>query len=188
MECGTFSRGYRIIYKVENNFMALFDQYNTRAKELAEKMQTLKEFEKTDESVKNVVDIAREILKNPKNMLNTAWLLTSGGKLAAYYGYLTTKGNECWAEYKAAEIAFKEVRDALLIAIKNDKATITEAKASASRDTGTLEVDVILKEKRSRDYEAAAKWCQAMLSFVQSTLRQIENERAQAKMQGQRPQ
>lgn len=166
--------------------MSLFDQYTNRAKQLAEKMQNLKGLEDSDESVKNVVDIARDILKDSRTMSNAQWLMRNGGKLAAYYGYLTTKGNECWAEYKTAEIAYKEIRGALLLAIKSDKATITEAKASASRDTGELEVDVIVKEKRSKDYEAAAKWCQAMLSFIQSTLRQIESERAQVRMQGQR--
>lgn len=166
--------------------MSLFDKYNERTKELVSKMKTLKQLEEEDESVKNVVDIAREILMNARVMLNPQWLMKSGGKLAAYYGYLTTKGNENWAIYKAAEVAFKEVQAALILALKEDKSTITEAKASAARDTAILEVDVIIKEKRSRDYDSAAKWCQSMLSFIQSTLRQIENERAQAKMQGQR--
>lgn len=140
-------------------------------------MQTLQEFEKSDEGVHNLMDIARAILERPSNMLNVHWLLQNGGKLAGYYGYLAGKGNEAWAEYKTAEVAFKEVRDALMLALKNEKATVTEAKASAGRETAMVEVDVITKEKRSRDYEAAAKWCQSMLSFIQSTLRQLESER-----------
>lgn len=158
--------------------MSLFEKYDVRRNELIKKMQTMKEFEQGDVNVKNVFDIARAILDRPNNMLNVQWLLTNGGKLAGYYGYLSSKGNEAWAEYKSAEIAFKEVRDALMLAMKDEKATITEAKASAGRDTAMLEVDVIVREKRSRDFESAARWCQSMLSFIQSTLRQLESERS----------
>jgi hypothetical protein len=157
--------------------MALFDQYEDRRGELLKKMQTLEDFEKSDSNVKNILDIARDILMSPKDAFNPDKLVNNGRKLSAYYGYLLTRGNEAWAEYKMAEIAFREVRDALMLAIKVDKATITEAKASAGRDTAILEVDVLLREKRSRDYEATAKWCQAMLSFIQSTLSQMKNER-----------
>lgn len=157
--------------------MALFEKYDGRRAELVKKMQTLSEFEKSDEGVGKIFAIAREILENPRNMNNVQFLLTTGGKLAGYYGYLALKGTEAWAEYKTAEVAFKEVRDALMLALKNEKHTVTEAKASAGRETAYVEVDVITKEKRSRDFEAAVKWCQSMLSFIQSTLRQLESER-----------
>ena len=162
--------------------MALFEKYNLKRKALIEKMQTMQEFEKTDKSVGQLFDIARAILEKPNNMLNVQWLLKHGGMLSGYFGYLSMKGNEAWAEYKSAEIAFKEVRDALMLALKSQKATITEARASAGRETGVVEVDVIVREKRSRDYEAAAKWCQHMLSFIQSTLRQLESERTHLKI------
>lgn len=162
--------------------MALFEKYDGRRAELIKKMQTLKEFEKSDESVAQIFAIARSILERPINMTNVQFLLTNGGKLAGYYGYLAVKGNEAWAEYKMAEVAFKEVRDALMLALKNEKATVTEAKASAGRETAIVEVDVIAKEKRSRDYEAAARWCQGMLSFIQSTMRQLESERTHLKI------
>ena len=115
-------------------------------------------------------------------MTNVNFLLTNGGKLAGYYGYLAVKGNEAWAEYKTAEVTFKEVRDALMLALKNEKATVTEARAGAGRETAFVEVDVIAREKRARDFEAAAKWCQSMLSFIQSTLRQLESERTHLKI------
>ena len=157
--------------------MALFEKYDGRRAELIKKMQTMAEFEKSDESVGQIFAVARQILERPGNMVSVQWLLQNGGKLAAYYGYLGAKGNEAWAEYKTAEIAFKEVRDALMLALKNEKHTVTEAKASAGRETAVVEVDVIAREKRSRDFDAAARWCQAMLSFIQSTLRQLESER-----------
>jgi hypothetical protein len=69
-----------------------------------------------------------------------------------------------------------------MIALKVDRATVTEAKASATRDTGILEVDVIAKEKRSKDYEAVAKWCERMLSWVQSVLSQMRNERGHTRI------
>lgn len=162
--------------------MSLFEKYDGRRAELIKKMQTLNEFEKSDESVGQIFKIAREILERPGNMVSVPWLLQNGGKLAAYYGYLAVKGSEAWAEYKMAEVAFKEVRDALMLALKNEKATVTEAKASAGRETAYVEVDVISREKRSRDYEAAARWCQSMLSFIQSTMRQLESERTHLKI------
>ena len=162
--------------------MALFERYEQSRKELIKKMQTLAQFEKSDESVGKIFEIAREVLLKPINMTNTQFLLLNGGQLAGYYGYLMIKGNEAWGEYKSAEIAFREVRDALILANKKERETITEAKASAGRDTANIEIDVIVREKRSRDFEAAARWCQSMLSFIQSTLRQIENERNHLKI------
>jgi hypothetical protein len=162
--------------------MALFEKYDGRRAELIKKMQNMAEFEKSDESVGQIFAIAREILQRPINMTNVQFLLTNGGKLAAYYGYLAVKGNEAWAEYKMAEVAFKEVRDALMLALKSEKHTVTEAKASAGRETAYVEVDVIAREKRSRDFESAARWCQSMLSFIQSTMRQLESERTHLKI------
>lgn len=155
-----------------------FEKYEARRQDLIKKMQTLKEFEESDNNVKNIVDVARLILMKPNKMANVPWLLENGGNLAGYYGYLLTKGNEAWAEWKQSEIAFKEIRDALMLVHKQEKHTVTEAKANAAAETGLIETDVIVKEKRSRDYEACAKWCQAMLSFIQSTLRTLENERS----------
>jgi len=157
--------------------MALFEKYDGRRAELVNKMQTLQEFEKSDEVVGRIFEIARSILEKPNSMLTVHWLLQNGGKLAGYYGYLGLKGADAWAEYKTAEIAFKEVRDALMLAIKHEKATVTEAKASAGRETAMVEVDVIAKEKRSRQFEACVRWCQNMLVFIQSTLKQLESER-----------
>lgn len=166
---------------IENNMSALA-KYEARRQELIKRMQTFSEFEKEDLNVHKIVEIARAIIRDPKAMQNIHWLLQKGGQLAGYYGYLPTKGNEAWAEYKAAEIAFKEIRDALMLSHKVDKHTITEAKASAARETGEIEIDVIIKEKRARDYEAVSSWCQAMLSFIQSTLRQLENERGHSRI------
>jgi hypothetical protein len=162
--------------------MALFEDYEGKRKELLKKIQTFEEFEKADPNVHDILEIARRILTNPKDNFNADLLIGKGSKLAGYYGYLLTKGNEAWAEYKVAEVAFRSVRDALMIALKVDRATVTEAKASATRDTGILEVDVIAKEKRSKDYEAVAKWCERMLSWVQSVLSQMRNERGHTRI------
>lgn len=157
--------------------MALFEDYEGRRKELLKKMQSFKQFEDADPNVHEILEIARGILTNPKDTFSGDLLVIKGSKLAGYYGYLLTRGNESWAEYKVAEVAFRSVRDALMLALKVDRATVTEAKASATRDTGILEVDVILKEKRYRDYESVAKWCERMLSWIQSVLSQMRSER-----------
>lgn len=158
--------------------MALFENYEKKRLDLLSKMQTMSDFEKSDpDGVGQIFAIARSILERPANMTSVQFLLTNGGKLAGYYGYLALKGSDAWAEYKTAEVAFKEVRDALMLALKSERATVTEAKAGAGRETAFMEVDVISKEKNSRQFEAAVKWCQVMLSFIQSTLRQLESER-----------
>lgn len=162
--------------------MSLFEKYDGRRKQLIGSMQTLAQFEKSEESLQQVFAIAREILQRPINMSNVQFLLQNGGKLAGYFGYIALKGNEAWAEYKSAEIAFREVRDALMMALKIESATVTEAKAGAGRETAYVEVDVVIKEKHSKDFEAATKWCQSMLSFIQSTLRQLESERTHLKI------
>ena len=157
--------------------MSLFEKYDGRRKQLLKQMQTLAEFEKTDETAHLVFEIAREILSYPNRMNQPQWLLISGAKLAAYFGYLDAKSNEAWADYKTAEVALKEVRDALMLALKNEHETITAAKASAGRETAKAEVDVIVREKRSRDFATSAHMADRMLSFIQSTLGQLKSER-----------
>lgn len=163
--------------------MALFEDYDGQRKKLMEEVQTFAQFEASDTNVHEIIEIARSVLRSPKDMYVADILVSKGSKLAGYYGYLLTKGNESWAEYKTAEVAFKSVRDALMLALKVDRQTVTEAKASAGRDTAILEVDVIAREKRYRDYEAVSKWCERMLSWVQSVLSQMKSERTQTKLQ-----
>lgn len=167
---------------MKKNKTPFIERYGRKRDLLIKQMQTLKQFEQSDESVKRIFDIARSILENPKSMISVQWLLANGGKLAGYYGYLATKGNEAWAEYKIAEIAFKEVHNALVMGLKGEKYTITEARATAGRETADAEVDVVLREKRAKDFEAATRWCQNMLVFIQSTLKQLESERTHLKI------
>lgn len=164
--------------------MALFQDYESTRQELIKEIETFKEFEASDKNVKEVMDIARGILINPKDMYVGDILASKGSKLVAYYGNMLTLGNQAWAEYKVAEVAFKGIRDALMLALKVDKPTITEAKASAARDTAMFEVDVIKREKRYRDYDAVARSCDKMVTWVQTLLRKLEAERVQANMQG----
>jgi len=45
--------------------MALFEKYDGRRAELIKKMQTMAEFEKSDESVGQIFAVARQILERP---------------------------------------------------------------------------------------------------------------------------
>lgn len=158
--------------------MALFEDYEQKRQNLFTKIQSLQEFEKSDKVVNLVFEVSRQILGQPRNHSNAPWLLRKGSELIAYYPYLGGKANEAWGEYKAAEVAFKSVRDALVITMAAGKSTITEAKAEAGRASVDAEIDVIAREQKSKNYAMVADTCDRMVSFIQSTVRQIEAEKA----------
>ena len=157
--------------------MALFQDYTQKREDLMGKMQNLKEFEASDKVIGYMFEICRQVLSKPGDFQSVNWLMDRGAKLAAYHAYLTGKATEAWAEYKTAEVAFKSVKDGLMLALKNDSATVTEARAQAGRETAEVEVDVLAKEQRFRNYDSAVRTVDKMVSFIQSTLRQKEAER-----------
>lgn len=138
-------------------------------------MTTIKELEKEDEIVGLVLSISRNILE--ENQLNNVdWLLKKGMELVQYGGALDRKYVEQWGGYKVAEIAFKSVRDALMMASKGDHKNITSAKAEATRATQEAEVDAIAREQKARLYEKSAEFCKNAVTFVQTTLKWKEQE------------
>ena len=130
--------------------MSAFNDYEKKRKELSAQLQTLKEFEKTDELVSKVFEISRQLLQHGTTT-NLDWLLKRGNELAQYAGILDGKSNETWGEYKVAEVAYKSVRDALMLAGTSEYGTVTQSKAVASRATVEAEVDAIAREQRSRN-------------------------------------
>jgi hypothetical protein len=159
--------------------MAIFTDYNARREKLMKQMQTLKEFEASDELVGFVFEICRQIFSRKGDVQDIDWLLQRGTELAGYFGILEGRANEKWGEYKVAEIAFTSVRDGLMLAFKDGKTT-TVARAEAKRSTEDVEVDVIAREQRSKNYYTAANMCDRMVSFIQTTLKQKEKDMAKA--------
>ena len=157
--------------------MAIFQDYEKKRIELMGKMQTLQEFEKSDEIVGLVFTVSREMLSNEgKNTQNIEWLLKKGNELAQYAGVLDGRANEAWGGYKIAEIAFKSVRDALILASKNEYDTITAARAHAQNATQDAEVDTIAREQKAKNYATVSDICNRVVMFIQTTLRLREQE------------
>ncbi len=157
--------------------MSIFQDYNKKRESLLKQMQTLKEFEKNDEIVGLVFNISRGILDpNKPRTQDVEWLLKKGMELAQYAGVLTGRHNESWGEYKTAEIAYKSVRDALMIASKSDHKNVTSAKAAATRATQEAEVDALAREQKAKNYEMAADICNRVVMFFQTTIRWREQE------------
>lgn len=140
------------------------------------KVQTLKEFEQSDKVVGYVFEIARNVVSRPGDFNSIDWLIKRGSLLSGYYAYLESKANEALADYEVADVTYKSVRDGLMIGLKNDKSTITEAKAEATRELVEAEVDVIAKRNRAKNYATSARVCDRIVSFIQSTLRHKERE------------
>ena len=162
---------------------AVFNEYEKKRVDLMAKMQTLKEFEGSDEIVGLVFNISRQMLEgNGSRNQDMEWLLKKGNELAQYAGVLDGRANEKWGEYKVAEIAYKSVRDALTLANRSEYNSVTAAKAHASRATQDAEVDAIAREQKSKNYETAADICNRIVMFVQTQVRWRESEMAQAKI------
>lgn len=155
--------------------MGVFQDYDKKRKDLLGQMQTLKEFEQSDEIVGLVFAIARQLVQQ-NSVNNVEWLLRKGMELAQYAGVLDGRANVAWGEYKTAELAFKSVRDALMLASKSEHSTVTSAKAAASRSTQEAEVDALAREQRAKNYATAADMCNRVVMFIQTTVRWREQE------------
>ena len=161
--------------------MAIFQDYHTKRKKLLSQMVTIKELEKDDEIIGLVLNISRNILEE-NQMNNVDWLLKKGMELVQYGGALDRKYVEQWGGYKVAEIAFKSVRDALMLASKGDHKNVTSAKAAATRATQEAEVDAIAREQKAKLYERASEFCKNTVMFIQTTLRWKEQELKSSKI------
>lgn len=162
--------------------MALLDNYQKRHKELMAKLQSFGDFEKEDKVVGLVMNIARQVIARPGDVQAISWLLTKGSELTAYYGVLEGRANEARAEYEAAEIAYKSTKDGYMLALKEAMGTVTEARAQAGIEAAEAEIDVIRLKQRSDYYNTAARACDKMISFIQSTLRNKEQDRVKTNM------
>lgn len=161
--------------------MSVFQDYEKKRAGLMAKMQTLKEFEKTDEIVALVFETSRQLVRGA-NTSNVDWLLRTGMKLAQYAGILDGRATEAWGEYKIAEMAFKSTRDALMLANKGEYKNVTTARAVATRSTQDAEVDALAREQRSKNYASAADMCNRIVMFIQTTVRWREQEMMQTKI------
>lgn len=161
--------------------MSIFQDYEKKRISLVAKMQTLKEFEKSDEVVAHVLETARQLVGGNRTM-DVEWLLRKGMQLAQFAGVLDGKANEAWGDYKTAEMAFKSVRDALMLASKSDHDTVTSARASANRSTQDAEVDALAREQRAKNYAMAADMCNRIVMFIQTTVRWREQEYTKANL------
>lgn len=161
--------------------MNVYQEYEKKRVKLVEKMSTLKEFEKEDEIVGLVFEIARQMVGGSHSQ-DVEWLLRKGMQLAQYAGVLDGRANESWGEFRSAELAYKSVRDALIIASKSEHDSVTAAKAAASRSTEDSEVDVLAREQRSKNYAIAADMCNRIVMFIQTTIRWREKEYMQSKI------
>lgn len=156
--------------------MAAFEDYNKKREQLQKKLQSLKEFEKTDKVVGLVFEISRNVVSRPGDYQSINTLLKQGRELSGYFGYLECKANEHWGEYKMAEVAWKNIKDGLLLAYKGENMNTTEARAQASREMSDAEVDAIAREQRFKNFATAAKMCEQIISFIQTTLKNKQTE------------
>ena len=163
--------------------MSVYQDYDKKRVDLMGGLQTLKDFEASDEVVGLVFNISRQMLENNGSRNdNVEWLLKKGNELAQYAGVLDGRANEAWGEYKIAEIAYKSVRDALMLASKSEYDTITASKAYAGGATQDAEVDAIAREQRAKNYATAAGICNRVVMFIQTQVRWREQELSKVKL------
>lgn len=166
----------------------VLQEYHKKREKLLAQMTTIKELEKEDEIIGLVLNISRDILSKDQSS-NIEWLLNRGNKLVQYGGFLDRKYVEEWGGYRVAEMAFKSIRDALIITSKADYKNVTEAKAAANRDTQEAEIDALAREMKSELYKKSADFCKNMVMFIQTTLKWREHEYTAARIseRGNRP-
>jgi len=160
--------------------MAIHQDYEKKRLELQKQLQTMKEFEKTDKVVNHALEISRNVVRCPADYKSIPTILEQGRQLTGYLGPLGFKSNEAWGEYKVAEVAWKHVKDGLLLAYKGEKLTATEARAQAGREMTDAEVDTIAREQRYKNYEIAIEMCDKVVSFIQTTIGYLKTEKLNA--------
>lgn len=152
--------------------------YKTKLEKNLAKLQTFDGFLKKDKTAELVVNIARNVLSKPADFQSTSWLLDNGAKLAAYYSYLEAKANQTRAEAEVAEITHQGVQDGLLLSYKQSGANTTEARSQAKVDLEESAIDVQVKKQLAGYYATVSRAAEKIVSFIQSTLRNKEGERA----------
>jgi hypothetical protein len=162
--------------------MSIFQDYEKKRAKLLEKLETPDSFEKGDKTVGKVYAYAREIYQR-SNTNDVNWLLRRGMELSTLAGVLDGKATSAWGEYRTAEMAYKSLRDGLVLAGKSEHDTVTAAKAAAYRSTQDAEVDALRLEQRAKYYASAADMCNRIVMFIQTTVRWRESEMIQTRVQ-----
>lgn len=161
--------------------MRPFDVYQDKFAELTKRLETIEHLGEKDTAVASVLRISKEILGRPLDNQSTAWLLSAGGELIGQYHYLANMADNREARFSLAQLAYRSVRDNLMIGYKDSEQfagmKITEAKARAEQDLTDAQVDLVAREYEATRYRTAAEVAMEIKSFIQSTIRSKENSK-----------
>jgi hypothetical protein len=157
--------------------------YKNKLNKLIDKLETLEVWKEKDNLIKYVFEQAKWFQTYQLDKQDTDKLLGIGGRLVGAYAFLEAKSSEKMVISKLAELSCKEVKDSLMISLKDDDTTITEARAKAQSQMQEAELDVLLKELEYKRYHAATQGAVNMVIMCQVVLKSKNYESAQTNFQ-----
>jgi len=160
-----------------------FNIYTNRLKKLMGKLETLEVWKEKDKLIKFIFKQAKWFQSFQLDTQDVKSLLEIGGRLVGAYAYLEAKTSERMVAAKLAELSCRDVRDSLMISLKDDNTTITEARAKAQHEMQEAELDVLLRELEHKRYYAATQGAMNMVIMIQSVVKAKGYEHSSSKLQ-----
>jgi len=160
-----------------------FNIYESKLQKLMDKLETLEVWKEKDKLIKYVFDQAKWFQSYKLDSQDIEKLLEIGSRLVGAYAFLEARSSEKMVISKLAELSCKEVKDSLMISLKDDRTTITEARARAQSAMQEAELDVLLKELEYKRYQAASQGATNMVIMCQVVLKSKGYERSSTNLQ-----
>lgn len=140
------------------------------------RIKNVGQFRDSDEMVKLVLAVGKQLFSQKMDIVGQDWLLRTGGELLGAFTYLGVKASEARAKRLVMEDLKETVYNRTIIAERATTKSITEARAVAKHIVEPLAIEQILLEHEENNFSHITKAAEKMISFIQSVLRQKNQE------------
>jgi len=153
-------------------------QFQEEYKKRVEQISNLEKFRKEDEMVDFIFKLGRELFDKKIDQIGGEWLINYGGKAVGAHCYLGVKSAELRAKRDILQQQLEENEKTLMLDFKAQGLGITEARAEAKIAVKDLEFELIKAEQDKNNFEHITRATEKMISFIQSVLKQKQNEKS----------
>lgn len=160
-------------------------EYNKILERKLSQIKTLKDLEAEDVSVKSIMTICRDLYKRGLDTYHGDELIRIGGQLQGFYVSLGVTSAHKRAERDANQSSYDELVSVMTTFNKDNETGITEARNMAKNQCAESYDKYIVSEYEYRAYDAVLDACRSTISFIQSALKQLQEEKFTKKLQDQ---
>jgi hypothetical protein len=157
-------------------------EYNKILERKLSQIKTLKDLEVQDKSVESVMTLCRNLYKRGLDTYHGDELIRIGGELQGFYVSLGVTTAHKRAERDSHETSYDELLSLMTTFNKDTETGITEARNIAKTQCAESRDKAIIAEYEYRAYEAVLDSCRSTISFIQSALKQLQEEKYKSKI------